>query len=776
MIAKMIKKDIRQNKAIAITLCLFITLASMLVAGAFAVIAEMAGAMDDFFEAAKPLHYMQMVTGVLDQKAIDDYSAKHEMVVAQQTLELLGIDNNCIYYGDNPEPYSDSVMENSFVTQSSNFDFLLDENNSIVSVKPGEIAMPLYAIDAYNLAAGDTVTVKNGNFVMHFVVVCFIRDSQMNASLVSSKRFLISGEDYVMLKENIGEVEYLIEFLLADPAKTGEFESDYLAAGLPSGIAITFSIIQLMNAMTGGLSVVVLLLAGVFLIVIAAMCLRFTILAALEEEYREIGVMKAIGFSPKMIKKIYKYKYYSLSAVSSFAGFMLSMLFSSSFTKIISQYMGRPATSIWSFVMPLSGSLIVFLVMALYCSLVLRELRKVSIVDAIRGTDAVVKPGSKSFPIHRNGLGNINISLGMRDVINRLGNYKTPIFIFTLCVFLIIVPINFLNTLQSPDFIGYTGIGKCDAVITLRNSENMPWRYSSLIDMLSADKDVLAYAGRITANYKVLNLDGKYENISIQNGDYTTFPIPYLQGGAPATGNEIALSFLNARNYEKGVGDSIEIYINGKPRKLMVCGIYQDLTNGGKSAQACLPYNHGDVLWYAVSLDFEKTVDAVSKIASYNEQFAPAKVVGIETFASQTLASTIQQFGTVTLIVSMISIAVAVLVTALFLKMILAKDRSQITIMKGLGFNSSHIQSQYIAAFVFCLVLGLVLGVVGANTFGEMLIGALMSGIGASKISFIIKPVISFVACPLLLMLAVVITVLVSARSIHKCGSYIITE
>ena len=776
MIIKMLQKDIRQNKAITITLCLFITLASMLIAGAFSIIADMAGAMDDFFEEAKPLHYMQMVTGAIDQKAIDDFSAEHELVTAQQTSELLGIDNNYIYYGDNPEPYADSVMEISFVTQSPRFDFLLDENNRIVSVEPGGIAVPLYAIDAYNLKAGDTVAVKYGNFEMRFTVVCFIRDSQMNASLVSSKRFLISDEDYILLKENIGEIEYLIEFQLSDPAKTGEFESDYLATGLPSGIAITYSIIQLMNAMTGGLAVVVLILASILLIVIAVVCLRFTILAVLEDEYREIGVMKAIGITPKLIERLYRYKYYFLSIVSCFAGFLLSLLFGSVFTQSVSRYMGKAATSVWTVILPLSGAFVVFLVTVLSCSLVLRKLRKISVVEAIRGTNAGVRQGGKSFPIHKNGLRNINISLGIRDVVNRLRNYKTPILVFTLCVFLIIVPINFLNTLQSPDFVGYTGIGKSDAVITLRYSEGMIERYANLLETLSADKDVSAYAGRITANYKTLNLDGKYENISIQNGDFITFPVLYLQGSAPASENEIALSFLNARNYEKSVGDSIEIYIDGAPMELTVSGIYQDLTNGGKSAQAYLPYQLKDVLWYAVSLNFENAVDTVSKIASYNEQFAPAKVVGIEGFASQTLASSIRQFETVTLIVIVVSIAVAVLITALFLKMILVKDRRQITIMKGLGFNSSHIKTQYISASAFCLMLGLAIGTVAAGTLGELLVGALMGGMGASKITFIINPVMSFAVCPFLLMLAVIITTLVSARSIRKYGSYIITE
>lgn len=776
MFVKMLRKDIGKNKAITIILCLFVTLAAMLFAGAFSIISEMIGAMDEFYDKASPLHYMQMVTGVIDQKAIDDFSKNNHLVKVQQTLETLGIDNGNIYYGDNPEPYANSVMENSFVTQSPYFDFLLDENNRAVSVGSGEIAVPLYAMEAYGLQLGDRLSVKDGGFEMNFTVACFVRDSQMNHSLVSSKRFVVSAEDYDRLKAHTGEMEYLIEFQLTDPSKTGEFDAEYLAAGLPSGVAITFSMIQLMNAMTGGLAAVVFILAGFLLIVIALVCLRFTIMAALEEEYREIGVMKAIGLAPKQIGKLYKMKYYLLGAVSCVIGFMLSFVFSSLFTKSVTLYMGKAAVSVWTFLLPLLGAFAVFAIMIGTCTMVLRRLRKVSVVEAIRGIDSNGKQGRNVFPVYKSRFRNVNISIGMRDVVNRLRSYVMPIFVFTLCAFLIVVPVNFLNTLQSPDFVGYTGVGYCDAVITLRYSDDIGERYAMVLDTLAADTDVLAYASRVTVNYKVQNLDGNYENISIQNGDFTTFPVPYLHGRAPTADGEIALSLLNAQSFEKDIGDSIEIFVDDKITVLTVCGIYQDLTNGGKSAQAQLPYQPEKVLWYAVSLSFFSDVDTASKIDGYSRMFAPAKVTDIEGYMSQTFASTIRQLETVTGVVSVVSTAIAVLITALFLKMLLAKDCSQITIMKGLGFTSVHIRTQYLTAISLSLFLGLALGMIAAGTLGEVLVGALMGSMGASKISFVINPYISFIVCPVLLLTAVITTTLLSSRSIQKQKNHIVSE
>ena len=772
----MLKKDLRSNKVIAVTLCLFITLAAMLVGGAFSIIADMTGAMNHFFDKAKPIHYMQMISGDFDQKAIDAFSANHKLVTAQQTVELLGIDNNYIFYGKEQKNYPGSVMENSFVTQSLNFDYLLDDNNKVAKVKPGEIAVPLYAIESYDLKIGDEIIIRHGGFVIKFVISGFIRDSQMNASLVSSKRFLINQEDFEVLKANTGESEYLIEFQLSDPSKTGELESAYLSAGLPSGVAITLPMIKLMNTMTGGLAIVVLLLASILLIIIAIMCLRFTIMATLEEEYREIGVMKAIGLDPTYISKLYKTKYYLIGGVSCGSGFLLSLVFSSLFTETVSRYMGKADISVWTYALPLSGAFLVFIIITGALSFVIHRLKRISVVEAIRGNNREGAKNGISLPLYKNKAQNVNILLGIRDVLNRIQSYKTPIIVFILCTFLVIVPVNFLNTLKSRDFAGYFGVGYCDALITLNYSEDISVRYDQLLETLKTDKEVTSYAGKVTATYKTLNQDGEYENINIQNGDFTTFPLPYLEGAAPQSDSEIALSYLNARNYGKKVGDGIEIIIDNKMRRLTVSGIYQDLTNGGKSAQALLPYESENVLWYSVAVGLSDTADKAGKIASFGELFAPAKVADIDGYLAQTFSSTIELFGTVTFVVVLLSSAVAVLITALFLKMILTKDHRQITIMKGLGFTAADIQLHYVSAAVLSLLIGLVLGTIGANTLGELLVGALMSGMGASKISFIIDPLLSFIVCPLLLLAAVIATTLLSARSINKCDNYLVSE
>ncbi|MDE8731340.1 hypothetical protein PZH39_16815, partial [Desulfovibrio desulfuricans] len=97
------------------------------------------------------------------------------------------------------------------------------------------IAVPVYYMVRDQLQIGDEVSIINGNERITFTISHFLRDSLMNPSMVHSKRFLVSDEDYQLLKVHIKESEYLIEFLLKDIEQLNNFSQSYQESPLPSG-------------------------------------------------------------------------------------------------------------------------------------------------------------------------------------------------------------------------------------------------------------------------------------------------------------------------------------------------------------------------------------------------------------------------------------------------------------------------------------------------------------------------------------------------------------
>jgi len=89
------------------------------------------------------------------------------------------------------------------------------------------------------------------------------------------------------------------------------------------------------------------------------------------------------------------------------------------------------------------------------------------------------------------------------------------------------------------------------------------------------------------------------------------------------------------------------------------------------------------------------------------------------------------------------------------LKMVLAKDASQIGIMKGLGLSVRSIRLQYLTSMLATSILGIAFGTAAASLLGERLAGMFLSFMGASDIDFVIVPIHAYLLCPLALLIAV---------------------
>ena len=254
-------------------------------------------------------------------------------------------------------------------------------------------------------------------------------------------------------------MEYLIEFRLKDLSAIGAFETAYASAGLEAnGPTVTYTLFKMMNAISDGMMIAVILLVSALVVAIAFMCIRFTLLAKIEDDYREIGVMKAIGLRLSDIKKIYLAKYAAIAAAGSILGFILSLVFKGMLLENIRLYMGESENSSFALVFGIIGILLVFLAIIAYVNGVLKRFRKISAAEAIRfGTSQEKKAGAKRFTLSRNRLFNTNIFLGIKDVLARKRLYATMLAVLVISAFIMIVPQNLYNTISSKSFITIYG-------------------------------------------------------------------------------------------------------------------------------------------------------------------------------------------------------------------------------------------------------------------------------------------------------------------------------
>lgn len=781
MIFRLIKKDFKKNKVITLTLFMFILLSAMLVSSALMIVTELNGSLTHLFEKTNVPSYVQMYKGNLSQKNIDTFSRKNDLVKAQQTVTMLGISGENLFLQSKDKSEVDSIIENSFVKQNALFDFLLDTKNEVAQVADGEIGVPVYHQQQYNLKLGSKVRVKLGEFEKTYTVTSFIRDAQMNPSLVTSKRFLVSDNDWNQLRQYINNQEYLIEFKLKDESTISKFEKQYEASNLPqSGTALTRSLYQILNSMTDGIVIAIITLISLLLLLIASLCLRFTIMTAIEEDYREIGIMKALGISNTKTRNMYLLKYIVIASTACVGGYITSLVLTSLFTQSMSAYMGTAPKTIFSYLFSLLGPIIVFFFVYLFCKLVFRRFKKISAYQALQvgqttGNRKIAHKMRLSGKKH--WFRNQNIFIGIRDVLTQVRIYLLIMFVFSICIFLMTVPLNFLQTVKAPSFITYMGAGKSDLRIDIHELDEFPEESEAIFNHLLHGKNKESKFSSIarseTSAYQIKNNEDELVTIKIENTDNPgLFPLKYTLGKAPQNDNEIALSSMNADEFEATVGDKLTIIIHGKEKTITVCGIYQDVTNGGKTAKGMLESDN--ILWvtYNFNIADDSQIDKIK--TELEKKFEHIKVTDTDDYVKQTLGGIIEQVSTINVVAIGLALFIAILVTFMFFKMIIVKESKNIAIMKSIGISTKSLQHQYYTRAVFTLVIGIIIGTIATNIFGPKIACLLLSGV--SNLTFVTNPLINYLVIPISLVLVVISSVYMVSLSIKKIKVMLVAE
>ncbi len=765
MYQKIIRNDIRKSKLITATITAFILAAAMFTSLAASLIVNLFGAIDNMLLSAKSLHYLQMHTGDVDMEQLQNFAITNKNVEDYQVLKFLNIEGADIVIGD--DSLAGSIQDNGLSVQGEKFDFLLNLNGEVIHPADGEIYVPIYYMQKGNAALGDTVMIHG----ISFTVAGFLRDSTMNAALVSSKRFLVSQADFERIRE-FGQIENLIEFRLTEDVSFPAFEAAYLGAGLPANgpPAITYMQVKMINGITDGIMIAVLVLIGVLVILVAFLCIRFTLLAKIEEDYREIGVLKAVGMRVSHIKKLYLVKYGAISAVACALGFLCSLPLQTPFLQNICLYMGECGSPLAGLLCGFLGAAIICGIVILYVNGVLRRFRNISAAQAVRfGASQEKSKLTRNFRLSHNKLFSRNIFLGIKDVLSRKKLYNTMLMVLVISSFLMIVPQNISSTISAKSFITYMGMGICDVNIGVMRTqaEDVLGKATEIADVLAKDRNVEKFALFTNMMLDRKADGGAMEKLRVALGDYSVFPITYSKGRAPQLESELALSVLNAKDLEKNVGDEITLIVDGAEKHLTVCGIYSDVTNGGRTAQAIFDADKTDVLSVDMAVMFRDRQSVKAAISQYRERFPFAKVTGIDESIEQMLGSIQDAIQIVSSVATLTAFLLTVLVTVLFMKMLVAKDRYPIAILKSMGFTSTDIRKQYLTRSITVLVLGVIIGTILANTLGELVGVAIISSFGATTFHFTINPWFVYLVTPLLIMGCVVTATMLGISGIQ---------
>ncbi|MCM1087535.1 MAG: ABC transporter permease [Muribaculaceae bacterium] len=774
MNGKLLSSDFKKNRLSNVILFLFMMVSAAIAITVTLSLTQLFSSISNMYETAKPPHFLQMHKGEIRQDDIDRFNREYETVEHWQTAPMLnvyGSDMTVLKFSQSSFSLSDCRLDISLVKQNDGYDVLLDSSRQPLVVENGGIGVPVILLEQYDIAIGDTILLNVGENQIPFIVSSYVCDGQMNSTLCSSTRFLISDEDFERLSGIVGETEYLIEAWFTDSSEASAYQSAYEQSSLnlpKNGQAITYSMIFLLSAMSDLLMAVVFLLAGALLIVIALVCLRYVVLAEMEDAMREIGTMKAIGVPAKGIRGLYLGKIRILMGAGCMLGFVLAVFLSSLLAEHRNRTFGAQKMTVGSYLLALVVCGAVYGVILTFSKQLFRRLNRVSVTDLLVREKGFGKRSQARDGLRKTGYFSFNLHFGLHEVRKGYGLIFGLLLMVTL---LMAVPARMSQTMESEEFAAYMGSPLCDLLLEVEQGDALEKRNHSAKKLLieGLEQGMIADCFILRRVRLQAQSEGEVVGIHIDSGKEAGASLNYLEGKKPEKETEIALSALMAEELHKSVGEPLLLVTTTDRREFCVCGIYQDVTSGGRTAKAIAEFPEEQAEKYTYQVDFAEGIDIERQTAVWRSTLGNGySVESMKEFVGQTLGGVTAQVNRATKAVFLIGSVLVILIVLLFLKLRIARNAGLLAIKRAIGIPFAAIRAQELYPVWIAGGLGILVGICLTESLGSTFISLLFAlmNVGVSRISFARISIGQYLLIPGVLMVLLTVVTLAVCQSI----------
>lgn len=772
MYLHILKKDLRRKKTMNAILLVFIALAATFIASSAGNLIAISTALDSYFDRAG-LGDFTVVTannGGNDGELID-FLNESELVESWGRSEHLYLGQNLWRNGEALELQNTGFLS-SLDAQLTFFD---SDDRPLTAIEDGTIYLPLKVMEDAGLVRGDTITLRTGALEMDFTVAGNVKDAFLGSSMMGSSRLLISRGDYQTLARE-GDWDNQTGAIYS--VKTGDapaLQRAYNRLGFPAVVACDRSLVATTYVMDTVVAAA-LLAVSACLILISLVILRFTITFTLEEEYREIGIMKAIGIPARKIRGLYLVKYLAIALAGATAGFFASIPFGNLFLKRVGKNIVLPAAGGGGVLLHLLCCVLIVAVVVSFCSLCTRRIGSLSPIDAIRS-------GKSGERFHRKGALRLSRGrmpvlpfLALGDILSSFRRFAALLVTFTIGIVLIIVPVNTVNTLGSGHLIDLFGMVESD--LYLNSDERtmeflVPGGREKLRAHLRQTEETLAQEGmpadcwaETIFRFRISLGEESTSAFAIQGTGVDAGRYTYSSGSGPAGPGEVALTHITADAVGAQIGDRVKIKIGGEEKSFLVTAIYQSMNNLGEgirfSEKEDLDYHYGfgGFATQVAFRDHPGEGEIAARAQRLKELFPRERIYTGAGYVSYMIGDTAEQVDQVKQLIVAVILAINALVALLMMKSFLTREKGEIGMLKSIGFRDGSILAWQVLRIGIVLAAATLLGAALSGPIAQLSAAKAFEMMGASHIEFIVRPLEVYLLYPLLVL---AVTLAVSA-------------
>lgn len=763
MYLDILKKDLKRKKTMNIILLIFVILASMFVSSSVNNILVVTGTLDNFFEKAEMTDYFVGVGGNDSDKQLSQLLDNTDGVTSYKIEPFAVIDKKKVKSNGENVTINEAIIT-PFSKSCINF---FDENNEeITDIQKGECYVLISVMDENNLKIGDTLEVSYNNKTVNLKIKGSLKDAYLGSDMMSMSRILVNDADFDYLCKNSVNTVYYTGYM----GYINSTDIDGLEAKLNStnDVVLIFKGSASLVKMTYIMDMViafVLLIVSVCLILISFAVLRFTINFTLEEEFREIGVMKAIGIGNAKIRGLYLVKYFAISIVGATVGFILGIPFGQVLLQSVSRNMVMD-TNI-NYILNAVCSAGVVLIVMLFCWLCTRKIKKLTPIDAVRnGTTGERFKKKSKLSLAKSHFKPVPF-MAINDILSSLKRYIVMIFTFTIGFVLIVIVANTSNTLKDGSLIKTMCHKESDAYISVEYfsdfyTEDGKEKIENKLEEYEQDlKDnnmsgkcsiEIVYKLSIEKGDKVFN-STTYQGVGTDTSEYT-----YIEGTAPQNSKEIAVSPLICEKIDAEIGDKVTITDMNGEHEYIITAIFQSMNNMGEGIRL---HQDAEMNYLQASgnssyqIDFDDNpndTEINKRIEKLKEMYPDNIIQNADDYVDTLLGGTAKAVDGVKLLIIPMVLLICMLVVVLMERSFITKEKGEIAILKAVGFRNGSISALHTLRIAFVMIISIIIGALISTPLTGLTSGQVFKIMGAQQIDFVIKPLEVFVIYPIIML------------------------
>ena len=657
---------------------------------------------------------------------------------------------------------------------------------AVPSPAPGEVWLPTSLAAEAGIRAGDTLEIPGAEGLVPLRVGGVVVDPQFSAPFHNPTRIWVAAGELPAHFQSARLDRVMVGVRLRTDQGAPALWDAFVAAqgGVYSGAV--FDRRTVLDGYTAPYALMAAMIVAFSALgfLVALFAIQGTVTSAILADFKTIGILRAQGFRPRDVRRVYEVQYLLLAAVALPLGVGLGVV-------VVRQTIGlltKPiATPVGTGSLFLQGAVILALFLVLIYAFVTRVSRaagRIRPADAIR-YGAAAREGVPTTGISLHRLARLSVPLIMA-VKNLALQKRRAAFLVVSVLFATLAAVLAINLDYSfgrmTKNLARFGFDAADVRVS-RVGRRFSMRHEALMTALTGREGVKAVAtwDGVDGTFR-LDSTGATKIVAgtVVDGDMEGLQYRNLRGRNPSGAREISLAVRSAEELGLDVGGRVDVHLLGATIAYEVVGVYQSINNTGHGFRVRLEgVRLASPLWapseYAVAL--EPGVDSDRFIAELEAEYGEAvDAKPGDFFIRDQLASImtgLRMTNGFLAVVFLLAASVFIFNTTL---LTIAENRRIFGILKTAGMTPAQLRSSVVAGVGVQAALGTLAGLLVWFLAAPLMLSGLFQQVGLVSFPLENSVVGMAVALPLIFGFCLVSAWAPSRRVLEVNARHLIVE